>query len=351
MVVYLFISSFIFMGVFIPKKYSKYYFRVSYILLFIFTAFRNINIGGTDAMNYQNFFYNIVPRFNNLSQYNYDYEYGYMFVNSILKSIFNNYLFYQVIYTFITLYLLKKVILALNYDHIEMSLFLFVYFTYQYLWNNFVLLRQNIALLLFWLALLYLYDKRLKGYILIGISSLFHRSSILNLIFFEILRVMEKIKKEKRLFIAVLLSTIFFIFSEEIFLNMTNVLSSILGERISRYSGSSDYGNINYINYVLKWIFVLLFYLGYDIINNNKKALLLNTSLIAVILSSINIEIFDRFAEYFVFSIYLLIPLTVKMFRNEDRLFYKSILFVIFTTILIRFLYTFDGGSLIGYFK
>ena len=162
MLIYVIIANFLFLGFFIPNKFQDIYYKISVIILFIFTAFRNLSLGGYDAENYQAFFYYKVPRLSNILQYKTDYGYGYAIFTSLIKTIVEDYRVYQVVYTILAITLLYIVIKKLQLNKSERNLFLFVYFCQHFMWNNFVLLRQNIAMLIVWIILLTLFNKPVK---------------------------------------------------------------------------------------------------------------------------------------------------------------------------------------------
>ena len=141
MIYYISMATLMFFGYFVKNRRSYYIFLI--VILFAFTAFRNINLGGSDAISYQAFFRDtpvLGDFFQNLGSYR--YENGFAFVNSLSKSISNNYLVYQILYTFISTILLVRLISHLDMTYKEKCLFLFTYFCFRYFLNSFVLLAS-----------------------------------------------------------------------------------------------------------------------------------------------------------------------------------------------------------------
>lgn len=348
--VYLIIATFLYMGIFIKKEYQSFYYKVSLIILFMFTAFRDINLGGYDAENYQRFFYFQVPKLNNILNYSSDYAYGYAFFNSVIKSIAEDYRVYQVVYSLLAIVLLNSIIKKSQFTKWERNLFLFIYFCYRFLWNNFVLLRQNIAVLVFWILILDVFDKSIKSYLRTGIAWLWHKSALVNIVIYPFVRRMRKAHRNRLFFITIVVSVLFLVLSKPVFNMLIRVFLMLAGSKFEKYALiTSDTEGINFVNYVLKWVFVLIFYSNYNKIKNPHKAVFLNMSFIAMIIGSINIGFVGRLVEYYMISIYAIIPISHQAFQGREKYLYVLGLYFVFIFILFRFLYTFSGGELLNY--
>lgn len=350
MAIYIVIATFIYIGIFIPFKLKDIHYKISILFLFIFTAFRDINLGGTDAASYQGFFYYKIPVLDNFLNYDHEFAYGYAFLNSVIKTIIVDYRFYQIIYSIISILLLYYLIKRIQFDKAERSLFLFVYFCYRFLWNNFVLLRQNIAVMVFWFILIVSFDKRIKSYLGILFSWLWHKSALINLLILPILKLSTKVKRRKMLIITFLLSVIFLLFSKITFRYLGKIFVYFAGARFNRYLiiSSTEHG-INLFNYVLRWVLLILFYINYETIKNKYKDIFLYSSFLVVIISSINIGFVGRMVEYFMLGIYSIIPLLLGTFKSKDKLIYLIGIYYLFIIILVRFLVTFSEGQLLNY--
>lgn len=232
MIWYILIATFIFLG-FFYRKSSKWYIT-SLIILFIFTGFRDLSLGGSDAIIYRNFYENIVPNIYNLNGFESKYGFGYTFLNSILKTINGNYLFFQICYASITILLIHLIIKKLKLLDNEKCLFLFVYFCYRYVWNTFVLLRQNIANLLIWLLVLYFCDwvrKYRNSTFVILLANIFHSTAIFNFVLFPILVLLKKYKPISKAIFTTIVSIILLLYSDQIFGNILDVVIKFSGER------------------------------------------------------------------------------------------------------------------------
>ena len=268
--IYIILATFLFHGFLLKPPYQKIHYKLSLIILFAFTAFRNIDLGGFDTVNYQNFFYFEVPSISHFFNYTGRFGYGYALFNSVIRSISGDYRVYQVAYSFLAIILLNIVIKKLELKYNERSLFLFVYFCYRFLWNNFVLLRQNIAALIFWIAILTVLDKPLKYNARIAITWFWHETSIVNALIYPVLQFFRRFSRKKMLIVTTVLSVFAFLFSQTILNNLFGIFFALTGARFQRYATLliSDEG-INLVNYLLRWLFLALFYLKYDKIELN----------------------------------------------------------------------------------
>lgn len=157
MVYYLGIATLIFMGYFTSKNSDKYL-NAMLCILFVFIALYNPYITGTDGRSYRAYFKGNIPTLFHFSEYNHTYEIGYALLNSLAKTIHNDYFIFQLIYSFIAIFLLGLVLKKTKLADQEKILLLFVYFCYRFFQNNMEFLRQNIAILFIWLAVLSVND-------------------------------------------------------------------------------------------------------------------------------------------------------------------------------------------------
>lgn len=103
MVYYLGIATLIFMGYFTSKNSDKYL-NFMLCILFMFIALHNPYLTGTDGRSYRAYFKTHIPTLSHFSEYNHTYEIGYALLNSLAKTIHNNYFTFQLIYSFIAIF-------------------------------------------------------------------------------------------------------------------------------------------------------------------------------------------------------------------------------------------------------
>lgn len=357
MYVYITIAILIYSGFFL-KNNSKTYLKFLMIVLFLFTALHNPYITGTDGISFRNYFQNFIPTLSEFSSYSHNYEVGYAFLNSLSKTIKDDYFTFQFIYCAISTLLLWYVIEKTDLENCEKYLFLFVYFTFRYFQNSMEFLRQNIAILLTWLALLSIEDRYKKytlkskeKYLYIIPAWSFHRSSIFNIVIFPLIEIMKKIDKKKLLIFTGITSFICLGMSTTVINKIISFAISIGGERYSKYfiDGTTEVRGINMINYSLRWVFFILFIIVFEWIDYRKKNTIIAISSIAIICGSIDVEIFTRMLEFYMIGIYLCIVKSREFINEHSRKIYDFIVFIVFMIILIRNLHTVSSGTYMNY--
>lgn len=353
---YIFVATIIFFGYFMYGKTAKQYLIFSMIVLFVFTAFRNISVGGTDVLSYIAFYNNRVPLISQFYSYNpfTDYEIGYAFINSVAKSFFGSFFGFQILYTSISLLLLYLVIEKTGLEDNEKCLLLFVYFTFRYFLNAMGLLRQNIATEIFWLVLLTLMNsdkknKKLLAYPVTIADWMFHRSSMLCVLFMPFISYLKKQNKIKVLFVTIISSVICLGLSDSVINTLVSVAVRVGGSRFAYFIEEDGRQGFNTINFLFRWVFFIIFYIAVDRLQYEKKNVIFAIGAVAIICGSINVDIFTRMLEYFMIGIYVMVVLSTRLFDERSKKIYALILYILFVVILIRNLHTTSGGLYLNY--
>lgn len=357
MIYYLVIATLIFIGYFTDKNSDKYLKSLLFIL-FLFIAFHNPYVTGTDGRSYRAFFKDNVPILLHFSEYNHTYEIGYALLNSLTKTIHNDYFIFQLIYSFITILLLGLVLKKSKLENQEKILLLFVYFCYRFFQNSMEFLRQNIAILFIWLAVLSIndyYQERGKNkikYVLTLIAWTFHRSAIFNMLLLPLIEKLKKVDTTKIVVTTSLVSLGILFMGNGIISKFVQFAIVIGGERYSSYliSPGEVVLPINPINYALRYVFYMLYFLSIDNYEYSKKKTILVVASFAIICGSINQNIFTRLLEYFMIGIYIAIVKSKHlMIEGRSRNLYLFILYFIFIIILSRNLMTVSSGTYMNY--
>lgn len=362
MFVYLFIALLLFIG-YISKNTGKRYMIAMYLLLFVFTAFHNPYIMGTDGMNYISFFYNISANIFKIFDSQYRYEIGYVFYNVVIKMFTDSYFVFQFIYCAISTILLFCVVEKTGFSYREKCLLIYVYFCFRYFQNSMEFLRQNIAILLVWNSLLLMmYTKKRTGYfwkifnyaVSNVLAWLFHRSAVLNIVIQPIIAFINKINVKKVVIITVISSVIILCFGSSIASRLISSITLLGNPCYEVYSSASDIGSINWINYLIRLTFYIIY--SINIVNRKKSSLgnmditILSISSIAIIIGSFNSSIITRFLEYYMIGIYMMIVKSIGTFRkgNSKKIYTLSVACILLV-ILIRNLFTVSGGTYLNY--
>jgi len=357
MIILLFVACLLFVGTGYRKD-NRYYYCCMIVLFFI-TALRYPVLGGTDNLQYA-ITYNKIPKLSEIFDYNEsEFTIGYLLFNSLSKTVYDSYIFFQIIYTGCTIYLLHRVICKLGFSNSEKCLFLFGYFCYKFLWYFWGTLRQNIADLVFWYLILFYYQRKdslhtfqkmLLLAAIITIPTLFHSSGALNLVFFPGMLFLSKQKNvNRRLFVTVITSILLLLYSSNLFSVSLNLVTKFVDERYMLYQ---DYeaGGANLINYLFRLFFFVLFCKKYDKISYKHKDFVLDSLTMTVLIGSINQPLMGRVLEYYAIGLYMCMGLLVQYFSPKSVNVYRFIFFIAMIAIFIRFLVTSDDGLNTNYY-
>ena len=327
-------------------------------ILFMFIALHNPYLTGTDGRSYRAYFKTHIPTLSHFSEYNHTYEIGYALLNSLAKTIHNNYFTFQLIYSFIAIFLLGLVLKKTKLADQEKLLLLFVYFCYRFFQNSMEFLRQNIAILLIWLAVLSISDyyqekgKNKVKYVLTIVAWTFHRSAIFNLILLPLIERLKGIDDKKLVVITSLVSFGFLLLGNGVISKIVQFAIIIGGERYSSYliSPGEVVPPINYFNYGFRYIFFIMYFLSINNYEYSKKKTVLVVASLAIICGSINQNIFTRLLEYYMIGIYIaIVKSKYLMTAGRSRNLYLLILYVVFMIILARNLLTVSSGTYMNY--
>lgn len=354
MIYYILIATIIFGGYLFGVKNERYI-NFNFVILFFFTAFRNPYLMGTDNISYRFFFENSVPFLKDFKNYSHNYEIGYALLNSIAKTIYNDFLFFQVLYTAVSIVLLYIIVKKLKLSNSEKCLFLFIYFSYRYFQNSMEFLRQNIATLLVWLMLIQLQDndrpKYIKSIAVSVVGWTFHRSALFSIIILTIVNKLKKINRWTLFGVTIVLSLILYRLPLGLINNLINVAIMVGGSRYSNYliDESATSISLNILNYLLRLVFYTFYIWRFNKIQYEKKGVIAAISSIAIIGGSVNLGIFTRMLEYAMIGIYVNITLSLRAFTKDSRIIFAIILYVAFIIILIRNLHTISSGTYMNY--
>lgn len=362
MIVYIAVTILLFMGV--VSKYGKEIYKIGIFLLFFISAFRAVELGGTDVYNYQSF-YAEVPTIFHLSGFESRYIIGFTVLCSIIKSFSSSYMVFQAVYTGISVFLLNKVIKKLEFSGAQECLFLFSYFCLRFVYNSWVAYRQNIANLLFWYFLAVLYNeieednnsggcvpwgKWKKVFLIICIlfiPPLFHSSAWANSVLLFIMFCFNKIGFNLKKILVPVLSLVIYFIGTAVFPVLLYIMSTV-DSRYLMYNGSiMQKGNTIY--YILRFVFLILFFMYYQSERYRLKNMFMDSLCLMVLLGSVNMELMSRIFEYYAVGLYGVMALCLNYFNNKSRMTAAVIYFIGFLMIFVRFLLITDNGLYLNY--
>ncbi|MDX8337055.1 EpsG family protein [Candidatus Cetobacterium colombiensis] len=269
----------------------------------------------------------------------YVYEKGYMLYTQLIRSIFKNYIFYQILTTtidFIALYYIFK-----KYCKYPILAFA-IFFSIQGLHIEVELLRNIKAIILFLFSLRYIEEKKIIPFLLLNLIGIyFHTSAIIFLPMYFILNYKYKDKVILGLF---LLGSIYYLLDLKIFLSVFNLnlyfLPKILNDKILSYNQVIPKDLIRGFNsfYIERLvIFILAYKYENNLILKNSAYIWIGIFLFTSELSIVSL----RIGILFVYSSWLILT------RGIEKVHRKDILLIIIFILCLGRIYkslTFPGN-------
>ena len=341
----LIIATLFYIGVW--SKQSKYVYRLSFVLLYLFVVFRSTNISGYDSVSYMRFF-DEIPTLNFFSwrfwetSFLFDYGWGYALINSIAKTIHDSYFFYQLFDTSLVFLLLFLVIRKLKLTYSEKCLFMFIFFCSKFLWYFFILLRQNIANLIVWYVFIdWEPNRNCKGLmyardiLLLLIATSIHSTAAFMLFAYPFFIIIQSVKDKIILRCTIICAVVFTIVSTYMMPLIWRVVIKVAGERYHTYD-EWGVGGINPINYILRIAYVLLIYWYGKKYYKYKNSY--ETSAMAVVAGSLNVSFNVRFVEFFAIGYYSGMSHIKGFLQKQDRTWIMVGIYILYVTMLIQYI-------------
>lgn len=355
MLIYLTIASIIYWGGF--TRDPKLFYRAGICMITALSALRNIYIGGFDAFVYADIFRS-TPVLSDLNLNDIDSEYspGYILLNSIIRTFSSDYETFQVVYVLLTMWLLVIIFRKLHLSYQEKCILLFSYFCFRFIWYEWVLLRQNLANIFFWLFIVMYYENRYsdnrKRYLylvlMLLVPPLFHKSALLNIILVPLAFYIEKTNIHVKRVVIPILSVFVFIVSSAL-MNMLAPYITMFGERYEHYSENAAMitsGTGNILNYMLRMVFYVVLLINWHKDDYKYKDLLITLMVMVLLIGSVNFSSMNRVYEYYAIAMYLVFTFSVRYIGdNVYRIGYWLLMLII----LGRFLNVGVEGSLLNY--
>lgn len=312
------------------KEYSKYILMLIALLLATFFAMREFIIEdiGTDYYVYKDWYNNITADTINLNSID---NLGYNIINLVSKMIFKNYYVFLFLCGGIINLLILKFI-DRNSETFTFSMAIYMALFYKSTFNT---MRQWIACAILLFAFSYITEGKKVKYIICCLTAmLFHSTAILLLPMYLILKFNDRMIKKECIILGI---GIFLIVSDFSILQLifeNELLANTKYLNYATYIG----GTSNYLYPTISAMNLLLL----NILNlrngindrDRQKIVYLSLTVIISILSMQSI-VFYRFAIYFLPSLLLTIPMTLKFFKTESRRVLSILFSIIFLCIFI----------------
>lgn len=341
------------------EKYIKKTLAVIFILVLAIISGTRFHLGGTDYYVYRNVFESIPLLDEFFSNFKilddmymtYGMEDGYLFLNSLIKTLgFNFYgfiLIHSIIFYSLFFYGVSRYTKNMG---LVMIIFLYKLFFY----NTFISMRQSLTIALFWIMLKFIEERKFIKYIIIWtICIKLHTASMVLLPVYFI----NRIKMSKKLLI--ILNCIF----------IPTIIISILGinlisfmEPIFKYiedptvqskaigMANNVGGGINLLHTLEYFIIMFLVILNYDKVEKENNATVIKLFVVMLPLFTLfrSVEILTRVKDYFIITYGILLFSICKPQKSKELIYLAIVLyFCLFT--FIRFIVLFDAGAMIPY--
>lgn len=318
------------------KTLNRKAFWIPLITLALFAGIRSSNVG-TDSGNYvKNFNDNILLDY---FEFREEVEYGYQILEYSILNFSNNYFWLFFITALLVvssyLYVFKK----LSVDYLA-SIYIYITFNfYTFFFNG---LRQGIAMAIVALSIPYLIQKKFLFFLIfIILSSFFHKSALIMVLFYFLINL--KIKIEYKLLTTFMGSLI-----------LSRIGIEYLGTINERYSSYSEVSE-NSGGYLTLTLYTLIGVFIYIFIKKNKSCdlnikvlsqmyLLGVIFLIPIAMIGSNPSGPQRLLYYFVWTIALIFPYILK--KINEKLIYAG--FFVFCLIYF-YLFTSNYANLSPY--
>ena len=342
------------------QRHKRIFEIITLIVLCIISGTRYY-MGGTDYGIYKNMF-EVLP-----SIFHFDFstvhdmygtygaEKGYLFFNSIIKTIGFNFFGFTLIHSII-FYVCMYIGLKRYSKNFNLLIIIFLYKMFFY--DTFISLRQSITIAIFFISLRFIEKKKIIPYFLCCILAVtFHNGAlILFLVYF-----INKIKLTKKrviilncIFIPTIILSMLNIPILAPFQGFINLFSTNVGiQKATDLINASGANGISYLHTIEYFAIMALVILNYDkIIKSDKNAeFILKLFLVLLPLFTLfrGYEILTREKDYFLFT-YAIILNYLCIISNKN---YASVIQIATVVVCLlgfyKYIISFDNGGLIPY--
>lgn len=315
------------------KSKDKIILFIMFIVLFVFSGFRHVEMGN-DTISYYELFQTLKP----WSFTNRYYEKGFLVFNSIIKSFFDNPQYLFIISSIINLGAIF-IFFKRESQIIWLSIFLFIatrlYFT------NISAIRQSLALSVILISFpLFKKNKHLLFILMIIISATLHKSSL----FFLVIYATKYFKiSKKTMLISVMISLLILVLPYSFYEKLPY---------FSKYLGSIHDNALRPAAIIETITAMMIFSIGL-MYRKEKNDIFMKISLLSIIISVLGIKssVAGRLYIYFMpFNIVLLTNALFSVKLKYDRIILKTTVVIFFSLYLyITFIYRPEWSNFIPY--
>ncbi|TKF83646.1 EpsG family protein, partial [Vibrio sp. F13] len=325
------------------KRFQTISFFLSFLLLFVFGSFRFDT--GWDFATYR-FYFDKIPTIsiflNNGFSPDVYFEFGFKLLISIIKTLN---LSFQFLIFLSNLFVLFCVYNFIDEEVKHKNLAVLLFYSTCYLFLNFSILRQGIAIGILLLSLRFLFNKKIiASLMMIFLASLFHMTAI---VFLPILLIANYTYLPRHLYLILFSSVTMFAFLPislvEISLHLfQGILPNTIVSKLQHYMGNNYYGSQRTLGlgFVEKFGFITLFiFHAYYLRSDMKPTKRISTigylflAYYSIYILFIDIQvIYTRMKFYFMtISSFTYSYLLIELFRKNSFRTLSAILIILFS--------------------
>lgn len=333
---------------------------ITVVTLCIVSGTRN-DLGGSDYWVYQSIFNNSPDLFEDdffisYSGYLANYEIGYIFLNSIVKSIgisFYGFTFLLSIIFYSSLFLGLKRYIS------NFSILVIVFLYKMFFYDTFISMRQSISIAIFFLIIKYIYEgKPWKYFLGCIIAILFHNSAIILLPIYFIRKITlnnRKIIILNMIFLPMLLISYMHFSLLDFLVPLTNYLGTEgMQNRADAYFINNDAVGINIfhtLEYFLIMVLVIMNYNKIKQLENPYSEFIIKIFLCLLPIFTLFREytIFTREKDFFLMTFPVILNYLMEMENKKWDIVIQVVTIIICAYGFFRFILLFDDGGLMPY--
>ena len=284
-----------------------------------------------------------------------NYEKGYLFLNSVIKTIGFNFYGFTLIHAII-FYVFMYIGLKKYIDNFSLLIMIFLYKLFFY--NTFISLRQSIAVAIFFLILKYIQEKKpYKYFIGCMLAMSFHNAALILFPIYFINRI--ALTKNKIIFLNVFfLPTIMLSYVDLPILKILSPIAQYLPTesaigKIEYLTSSIDLAGINLLHtfeYVLIMFLLIISYEKVVKINKDSEFIIkLFLCLIPIFTLLRGYTILTREKDFLTFTFAMLLNYLCQINKKKYSLIIQTVTIIVCAYGFFRFITLFDNGGMMPY--
>ena len=336
---------------------------ITIIVLILFSGTR-FEIGGSDYFVYKKIYNNVLPIFGTpFLQYieninKISIEPGFYVLSSFVKSFSFGFEIFTLIHSIIFYSLMYK---ALKKYNLNFNFFIIIFLYKLFFYNTFISLRQSIALVIFWMSLKYLINRKFIKYMcccILGV--LFHTASLILIPIYYLYNI--KFKKRTLIILGIICFGLFLVSYLNIWnINITNQLYNFFNnndrmiEKVGTYfNGESS--SLNLFHTLEFYLIFIIFISNFELIKNKTNSdefrLIIDMLLCIMVIVSVlrKYEIITRIKDYFIIAYPFIFSTLIQSIKEKKNKWFVTLCVIAICAFgYFRFLINFDNGGLIPY--